>query len=71
MTIETVTAIVTSIIAVSSGFLSVLFWYANNEKRNYGLERDIAHVKRNQEQMQQALNVLLVELDKLIERDTK
>lgn len=48
------------------------FWYANNEKRKYGLERDFAHLRRNQEQISQGLQQLFVEIDSrfhTLERD--
>jgi hypothetical protein len=47
-------------------------WYAGNEKKKYGLERDLGHIRRNQEQMQQGLNTILLEMDRrfdLNERD--
>lgn len=49
-----------------------LLWYANAEKKKYAAERDFAHIRRNQEQMQLGLNTLLQELDRrfdVVERD--
>ncbi|WP_414622053.1 hypothetical protein [Calothrix sp. CCY 0018] len=46
-----------------SGIVATAFWYANTEKRKYGLERDFAHLRRNYEQIQQSLNTILVEFD--------
>lgn len=48
---------------VISGIVASAFWYANTEKRRYGLERDFAHLKRNYEQIQQSLNLILTEFD--------
>jgi hypothetical protein len=48
---------------VISGILASGLWYASAEKRRYGLERDFAHLKRNYEQIQQSLNLLLTEFD--------
>lgn len=41
-----------------------VIWYANTEKRRYGLERDFGHLKRNQESIQQGIETLLRECDK-------
>ncbi|WP_427159401.1 hypothetical protein ACQFX9_25785 [Aliinostoc sp. HNIBRCY26] len=49
-----------------------ILWYANAEKKKYAAERDFAHIRRNQEQMQLGLNTLLQELDRrfdVVERD--
>ncbi|MGB6301538.1 MAG: hypothetical protein WBF90_35890 [Rivularia sp. (in: cyanobacteria)] len=46
-----------------SGIIAAAFWYANTEKRKYGLERDFVHLKRNYEQIQQGLNTILKEFD--------
>lgn len=64
MKIETIVAIGGLIIAFGSGFLSMLLWYANHEKQRYGFERDIGHLRRNQEQMQQGITAILSELDR-------
>lgn len=41
-----------------------VLWFANSEKKKYGLERDFAHLKRNQESMQQGIDTILREFDK-------
>lgn len=38
-------------------------WYANVEKRKYGLERDLNHLKRNYEQIQDGLKLILREIE--------
>ncbi|MGB3757275.1 MAG: hypothetical protein WBA07_13025 [Rivularia sp. (in: cyanobacteria)] len=48
---------------VLSGIVAGSFWYANSEKRRYGLERDFAHLRRNYEQIQQSLNLIMTEFD--------
>ncbi|NWF58123.1 MAG: hypothetical protein HXY43_02080 [Fischerella sp.] len=58
----------TSVTAIVGG----IFWYANSEKKKYGLERDFGHIRRNQEQIQQSLNTVLSEFDRrfdTVERD--
>ncbi len=62
--IDTIIAIGGLMIAFASGFVSVLLWYANHEKQRYGFERDIGHLRRNQEQMQQGITAILSELDR-------
>ncbi len=59
---------IASITAIAGG----IYWYANSEKKKYGLERDFGHIRRNQEQIQQALNTILAEIDRrfdTVERD--
>lgn len=46
-----------------SGIVAAAFWYAKAEKRKYGLERDFAHLRRNYEQIQQSLNLIMTEFD--------
>ncbi|PLZ95299.1 hypothetical protein CEN50_22850 [Fischerella thermalis CCMEE 5268] len=58
----------TSVTAAVGG----IFWYANSEKKKYGLERDLGHIRRNQEQIQSSLNTILGEFDRrfdIVERD--
>ncbi|AFY54395.1 hypothetical protein Riv7116_1854 [Rivularia sp. PCC 7116] len=56
-------AIGSLVITAISGIIAAAFWYANTEKRKYGLERDFAHLKNNYAQIQQSLNQVLTELD--------
>ncbi|WP_238553614.1 hypothetical protein [Fortiea contorta] len=49
----------TSITALIGG----IYWYGNNEKKKYGLERDFGHIRRNQEQMQQGIDLIIKEID--------
>lgn len=51
------------VVAGLTSLVGAVFWYVNSEKRKYGLERDFAHLKRNYEQIQQNLNVIITELD--------
>lgn len=64
MKIDTIIAIGGLVLAFGSGFISVLLWYANAEKQRYGFERDIGHLRRNQEQLQQGITSILSELDR-------
>ncbi|MBD2416093.1 hypothetical protein FACHB389_35550 [Nostoc calcicola FACHB-389] len=60
------------ILATVTTVMGGVLWYANAEKKKYAAERDFAHIRRNQEQMQQGLNNLLHELDRrfdVVERD--
>ncbi|BAZ66267.1 hypothetical protein ACE1AT_13935 [Pelatocladus sp. BLCC-F211] len=69
----------TDLIAFGSFFIACItaiaggiFWYANSEKKKYGLERDFGHIRRNQEQIQTSLNTILGEFDRrfdIVERD--
>ena len=66
------TAVCSLVIAFGSGFISIALWYVNLEKRKYGIERDFAHVRRNQEQMQIGITTILTEIDRrfdIVERD--
>jgi hypothetical protein len=59
-------------LATITTVLGGVFWFANSEKKRYAAERDFAHIRRNQEQLQQGLNGLLHELDRrfdTVERD--
>ncbi len=59
-------------LATITTVLGGVVWFANSEKKRYAAERDFAHIRRNQEQMQQGLNNLLHELDRrfdTVERD--
>lgn len=51
------------VLATATTVIGGVLWYANSEKKKYAAERDFAHIRRNQEQMQQGLNDLLRELD--------
>ncbi|NJN13601.1 MAG: hypothetical protein HC836_24750 [Richelia sp. RM2_1_2] len=51
------------VLTAISGIIAIAFWYANTEKRRYGLERDFSHLKRNYDQIQQSLNSILSEID--------
>lgn len=56
-------AIGSLIFTAIGGIIATALWYANSEKRRYGLERDFAHLKKNYEQINQSLNFILTELD--------
>lgn len=64
MKTDTLIAIGSLLVAFGSSIIGVIFWYANFEKRRYGFERDISHLRRNQEQMQQGIATILAELDR-------
>lgn len=60
------------VLATATTCIGGILWYANSEKKKYAAERDFAHIRRNQEQMQQGLNDLLREFDRrfdVIDRD--
>lgn len=49
------------------GFLSgAILWYRGSIEKRYAAERDFGHLKRNQEQMSQALGIIDDELADLI-----
>lgn len=55
-----------------SSLIAVTIWYGKSEKKKYGLERDFNHLKRNYEQIQNGLNLILRETEhklNLISRD--
>lgn len=59
-------------LATITTVVGAILWYANAEEKKYAAERDFAHIRRNQEQMQQGLNTLLNEFDRrfdVVERD--
>lgn len=65
-------AIGSLLLATATTLAGMALWYANSEKRKYGLERDFAHLKRNYEQINISLNTILREIDHRfsdIERD--
>lgn len=60
------------VLAALTTVLGGVVWFANAEKKRYAAERDFAHIRRNQEQMQQGLTSLFNELDRrfdTVERD--
>lgn len=60
------------VLATTTTIIGGILWYANSEKKKYGLERDFGHIRRNQEQIQQSLNTVLGEFDRrfdTVERD--
>ena len=65
-------AIISLVIAAVTSLSSLVLWYANSEKRKYGLERDFGHIRRNYEQIQLSLNGIFKEIDRrfdITERD--
>ena len=72
MNITVITAVGGFVLALLIALSGFIVWFANSEKRKYGLERDFNHLKRNQEQIQQGIETLLREVDRRfdsIERD--
>lgn len=63
ITTSDVIAIGSLVVATATGLSAITLWYANNEKRKYGLERDFGHLKRSYEQIQDSLNLILKEID--------
>jgi hypothetical protein len=43
------------VLATATTVIGAVLWYANAEKRRYGLERDFNHIKNNLEQMTDAI----------------
>ncbi|AKG21497.1 hypothetical protein [Calothrix sp. 336/3] len=66
--ISTLTSFGSLLIAASTTFAGALLWYVNSEKKKYAAERDFAHLKRNQEQIQQGIVQILDELDGRFDR---
>jgi hypothetical protein len=50
-------------LAVATTLIGAIYWYGNNEKKKYGLERDFGHLRNNQAQIQDGINLVLKELD--------
>lgn len=72
ISINDLIAVFSLLITISSTLAAVAFWYANSEKRKYGLERDFAHLKRSYKQIDQSLTFILKEFDRrfdIAERD--
>lgn len=61
--IQNLIALAALIFTIFCSAITFITWYIKSEKRQYGLERDIAHLKRNYEQMTQTLDLLLNEID--------
>lgn len=59
------------VIATLLGILSIVAggvsWYRSSVQKNYAAERDFAHIRRNYEQAQQALNSLQEDNDRVRE----
>lgn len=73
MNLDNTVALIGILLSLTTALSTALVWYINAEKRTYGLERDINHLKRNYEQMQENLNMVLREIDDRLnvnERDT-
>lgn len=43
------------VLASFTSAIGGLLWYANSEKKKYGLERDFNHLKNNQKQISQGI----------------
>ncbi|MBE9213721.1 hypothetical protein IQ247_13775 [Plectonema cf. radiosum LEGE 06105] len=61
--IKDLIAVGSLVLTLASTLAAIAFWYANTEKRRYGLERDFSHLKRNYDQIQHSLNTILSEID--------
>jgi len=60
------------LLATISSVIGGVLWYANTEKKRYGLQRDFNHLLKNQEQIRDGLNIMLHEMDRrfdIIDRD--
>ncbi|WP_017652564.1 hypothetical protein [Fortiea contorta] len=44
-----------------------ILWYVNSEKKKYASERDFLHLKRNQEQISQAIAQVMIEMDRRLD----
>lgn len=55
-------------VAVCAAISSAITWYTAKEKKKYGIERDFAHLRRNQEQILQSVAELLKELDRRLDQ---
>ena len=58
MTLEFILAITTGAMGLISGLAGALMWYASRIKREYQAERNYEHLKRNYNQLSQAILTL-------------
>lgn len=65
-------AVASFVLTLFTTSLGALVWYASSEKKKYAAERDFQHLKNNQLQMSQGLDLILKTIDTradIIERD--
>lgn len=70
--INTWVAVCSFALALVISCLNALLWYSGSEKKKYAAERDFNHLKNNQLQMSQGLDMILKTIDQrsdVIERD--
>lgn len=68
MDFEVIVAFASFGLGLISSLSAGLVWLGNQQKRTWALERDIAHVRRNQEQLVQGMSSLSDEMDELHNR---
>jgi hypothetical protein len=51
------------LLAIATTLIGAIYWYGNNEKRKYGLERDFGHLRNNQKQIQEGIDLIIREMD--------
>lgn len=59
------------ILAAVTSLIGAVLWYSNAEKKRYGTERDFQHLRRNQEQIAQAITMLNDEISEHFERQSR
>ena len=58
-------SLATYLAGVGSAVWGMLQFYSSSEKKKFAAEREFQHLKRNQQQMQEALAKMMEELDEL------
>jgi hypothetical protein len=51
------------LLAIGTTLIGGIYWYGNNEKKKYGLERDFGHIRNNQKQIQEGIDLIIREMD--------
>ena len=63
--IQNLITLATFLAGAGSAVWGMLQYFSTNEKKKFAAEREFQHLKRNQQQMQQALDKMMEELDEL------
>lgn len=60
--------ILSFLVTILTAVIGIMFWYVKAEKRKYGIERDLNHLKLNQQEISRNILDLTDGLDTRIER---
>ncbi len=63
--VNSIISLLTFLAGAGSAVWGMLQYYSSSEKKKFAAEREFQHLKNNQQQMQQALNKMMDELDDL------